>query len=801
MLMPNSRKKRNTGLGYALRRFAAWAIVCALLTFALPAPAATAQTDGTVRVKLARLGSPSSLSLRVGCPYVLSCDVKMNIPTGSTLMVSASGGSLRASVDGVTVQCGSSLMLLRCGSGSDGIRFVSPGLSNVFCGDLVLSASGSSITPVLHIYLEDYLYGVVAYEMSNSFPLEALKAQAVAARNFALKKMNSRASSSYDLTDGSGDQTFKGYNASYSQVIQAVDATRGQALYAGGSLVSCYYTASNGGQTESAKNAWGGKLSYSQVQDDPYDLENPSSKKKTAVISRSGTDLNPSLEAALLQGAAAALEKAGADVSTAQIASIDDIVACDPKYASPSRLYKTLRFTVGLKAKNAETGLMVYTDAQVDVPTYGGVETWYGLSLNSASNETVTVEAGKNDFSIVFRRWGHGIGMSQRGAQTMASAYGKGYAQILDFYYPGTTLKTLSLSRDGGHSAVSVEDEVITRVRTSKAAALYSDANSGAGTRAELSAGVELNVHEVTEEWAKVSVLGLPGYVRVDALEGIPATTATPEPTATATPEPTATATPEPTAMATPEPTATATPEPTATATPEPTATATPEPTATATSEPTATPAPMATATALPSLAPQPTVVDQPMPTPVPAPSGAEGMLVATGTLYASVSVSSGSTLTLRKAPSTGAAPLGYLRSGQQVIVLAFNDDWACVRTLSDQSGFAARKYLLLPGEEGSQPAAEDQPLDKDEEESDDAVQDAGKKAFKGVQTDITICDIDARTKTAAKLYKSDSTSSAVLAQLSASAKVKVMAYNSGWAYVQYGRRKGYVQLKTLRAE
>ena len=801
MLMPNSRKKSNTGLGYALRRFAAWAIVCALLTFALPAPAATAQTDGTVRVKLARLGSPSSLSLRVGCPYVLSCDVKMNIPTGSTLMVSASDGSLRASVDGVTVQCGSSLMLLRCGSGSDGIRFVSPGLSNVFCGDLVLSASGSSITPVLHIYLEDYLYGVVAYEMSNSFPLEALKTQAVAARNFALKKMNSRASSSYDLTDGSGDQTFKGYNASYSQVIQAVDATRGQALYADGSLASCYYTASNGGQTESAKNAWGGNLSYSQVQDDPYDLENPSSKKKTAVISRGGTDLNPSLEAALLQGAAAALEKAGADVSTAQIASIDDIVACDPKYASPSRLYKTLRFTVGLKAKNAETGLMVYTDAQVDVPTYGGVETWYGLSLNSASNETVTVEAGKNDFSIVFRRWGHGIGMSQRGAQTMASAYGKSYAQILDFYYPGTTLKTLSLSRDGGHSAVSVEDEVIARLRTSKAAALYSDADSGAGTRAELSAGVELNVHEVTDEWAKVSVLGLPGYVRVDALEGIPAATATPEPTATATPEPTATATPEPTAMATPEPTATATPEPTATATPEPTATATPEPTAMATPEPTATATPMATATALPSLAPQPTVVDQPMPTPVPAPSGAEGMLVATGTLYASVSVSSGSTLTLRKAPSTSAAPLGYLRSGQQVIVLAFNDDWACVRTLSGQSGFAARKYLLLPGEEGSQPAAEDQPLDKDEEESDDAVQDAGKKAFKGVQTDITICDIDARTKTAAKLYKSDSTSSAVLVQLSASAKVKVMAYNSGWAYVQYGSRKGYVQLKTLRAE
>ena len=85
----------------------------------------------------------------------------------------------------------------------------------------------------------------------------------------------------------------------------------------------------------------------------------------------------------------------------------------------------------------------------VDVDTYGALETWYGLSINSSSNETVYVEKGADDFTITFRRWGHGVGMSQRGAQTMAQR-GMSFRDILAFYYPGTQLRTLSLSDTTG---------------------------------------------------------------------------------------------------------------------------------------------------------------------------------------------------------------------------------------------------------------------------------------------------------------------------------------------------------------
>ena len=119
-----------------------------------------------------------------------------------------------------------------------------------------ITLSGGGILTVLRVYVETYLYGVVPFEMSNSYPLEALKAQAVAARTYAMRAKSS--SGSYDLSDSASSQVFRGYNASYGNAIAAVDATRGVCLMYGGSYAQCYYTASNGGQTESVASAWGG---------------------------------------------------------------------------------------------------------------------------------------------------------------------------------------------------------------------------------------------------------------------------------------------------------------------------------------------------------------------------------------------------------------------------------------------------------------------------------------------------------------------------------------------------------------
>ena len=132
--------------------------------------------------------------------------------------------------------------------------------------------------------VEDYLLGVVPYEMSDSFPLEALKAQAVCARTYALSHVDS--SREYDVVDTTNDQVFRPVLSVNSRTAQAVTETAGLVVTSGGTLASCYYSASNGGQTELPSHVWSqndASSCYAMV-DDPYDLENPESVRKKAVL-------------------------------------------------------------------------------------------------------------------------------------------------------------------------------------------------------------------------------------------------------------------------------------------------------------------------------------------------------------------------------------------------------------------------------------------------------------------------------------------------------------------------------------
>ena len=410
-----------------------------LLLTILPAPAAQAATDGMIRVKLTKLGSGlSSITLKTSGGY--ACAGK-TIASGSTVTVAQS-------VSGQTVTSGSQIALNRLSGGlSSGVKFTSPSKSNTFHADLIFSVNGG-IQTVARMYIETYLYGVVGYEMSNSYPIEALKTQAIAARTYALRAKKS--SGSYDVTDNTNSQVFYGYSASQKNVISAVDATRGMCLMAGGSYAQCFYTASNGGQTESSANIWGGSASYLVVKDDPYDLENPGSRVKSALIPKNGS-LNAALAQALLDAADSQLDAAGLKSSGRKITGISEVTPHTPKYAAPSRVYTKLRFTL-----TATDGSKT-AQATVNLATFGGVEDMLGLSINSSSNEIVSVEESGAAFTLSFRRFGHGVGMSQRGAQQMAGAYGKSYRDILSFYYPGTTVATRSL----GESLYGAGGEVI----------------------------------------------------------------------------------------------------------------------------------------------------------------------------------------------------------------------------------------------------------------------------------------------------------------------------------------------------
>lgn len=93
-----------------------------------------------------------------------------------------------------------------------------------------------------------YCLGVVPYEMSDSFPLEALKAQAVAARTYALRSQNP--TQPYDLVDTTNDQVYRGYVPGNDRTERAIRETRGVCGFYRDQLAQCYYSASNGGQTE-----------------------------------------------------------------------------------------------------------------------------------------------------------------------------------------------------------------------------------------------------------------------------------------------------------------------------------------------------------------------------------------------------------------------------------------------------------------------------------------------------------------------------------------------------------------------
>ena len=364
------------------------AICAALALFAfLFTASARAEIDGMLRVKLARLGSPSEITMKADCDYYVVGDPSVRLPSGTELTVSAEGGRLTLTAGENSLSLGGSVQLTRDATGSRGMTFLSPSLSNRFCGDLMLTASGDAITAVLRIYVEDYLYGVVGYEMAPSSAPEALKAQAIVARNYALRQKASRGGSAYDLSDSGDALCFRGYNSAgeYAGVLRAVDDTRGQVACYDDSPATCYFCESNGGQTESAANALGVSLPYSQVMDDPYDYDG-AGIKKTAALRRDGAELHPFLEAALIRGAAEQLSGLGVNnLAGVRITAIEDVAPESPRFASPSRLYQSLAVTASFSGQTP-SGETVSARATVRVPTYGGLEDWYELGINDENN-------------------------------------------------------------------------------------------------------------------------------------------------------------------------------------------------------------------------------------------------------------------------------------------------------------------------------------------------------------------------------------------------------------------------------
>ena len=461
-----------------------------LLCVALLSPAAFAANKPSasasgIRVRLQRLNLTDAAWMTLEGRYLARCadGTELLLPSSAKVTVFLRNGKLILFFGGVSLSAGKKLTLLRQQEGDivPGIRFNLQ--QGFYPGDLSLSVKDGSLQAVLTLPLETYLQGVVPYEMSDSFPVEALKAQAVCARTYALSKMNPDAD--WDVVDTTNDQVFKGLNDEYRNTALAVAGTEGLVLTYKNRLITAWYSASNGGQTELPQHVWGGNdvPACFDVTDDPWDAENPDSLTRSAVLKKDGSNLSPAFLRLLREALKSEPEMKDFDLEDGSLFRVDAIRSLflsSPRYEAPSRLMTKLQVSFSCSASlkpghtrqqedggeldirdlmgeesaaaptettEVDTGEPVLISAgtfDLTLDLFPAVLNALALSISGSGNEIVTLTEDDSAYTLTSGRYGHGVGLSQRGAQYQASKDNRSFEEILSFYYPGTKLKQYS---------------------------------------------------------------------------------------------------------------------------------------------------------------------------------------------------------------------------------------------------------------------------------------------------------------------------------------------------------------------
>ncbi len=339
--------------------------------------------------------------------------------------------------------------------------------------------NGGKLTVVNIVGLEDYVKGVVPNEMSDSWPIEALKAQAVAARGYALSLGTKHGAHHFDICFDVDCQAYYGRAKAGANSDAAVDQTAGQVVIYNGKTAQTFYYSSNGGASESVSNVWGSnQASYPYLvgKIDPYEAAANINNNWTYSISGAslaaklrGIGYN-SVGSSIISIAVASLTDSGNPrqitftdsngknftIDTRYVVNMlslrsyrygfDSAATQQPSTAAPSFSVNgttSVSGTDGLYAIDSSGSVVpVGTDAYVITDSgtsplgqSGGTTSAGGSGLGSLSSTT----GSNGTFTFVGKGWGHNVGMSQFGAYAMANQ-GYTYLQILQFYYTGITV-------------------------------------------------------------------------------------------------------------------------------------------------------------------------------------------------------------------------------------------------------------------------------------------------------------------------------------------------------------------------
>lgn len=334
------------------------------------------------------VGSSTPATVRDGANQVLA-----QIPAGGALVAQASDG--RVQID----QWQAGQVWVEPSNG--GLVFIG---DRWYRGRTLIVPTESGVTAVNYVDLEQYLYSVVGSEMPTSWPLEALKAQAVTARSYALYQRQTSANAVFDVGDTTTWQVYKGIEEETNTTQAAVQQTEGQVLTYQGQIIEAVFHSSSGGHTENVEDVWVQALPYLRAVQD-FDQGAPVYQWSETV---------------------------SADRLRQAISGVGNIISMVPDRTTPRGRVVTMRVT-------GDAGTRVISGAELRRALQLRSTLFSVTPVLGQVASTETVSSAPTSFVITGRGFGHGLGMSQWGAYGLA-LQGYNYHQIVTHYYTGATL-------------------------------------------------------------------------------------------------------------------------------------------------------------------------------------------------------------------------------------------------------------------------------------------------------------------------------------------------------------------------
>lgn len=382
------------------------------------------------------------------------------------------------------VKTGTSQILFQFDGGSSRCLGIQPGLDDsvktetIFRGNTYYGGfqyqrvSGGNLTVSNVIGLEDYVQGVIVREMSSSWPLEALKAQAVCARTYAYRNYiaGKHKSQGFDLCNTIDCQAYYGMDEVTASSSKAVEQTYGEYAWYNGSLIEAVYSSHDGGATESAVNVWGSNVAYLIGKYDPYEAsvasKVPSYNWTVTYTAQELTDLLNSKGYTNSGIVDFRVTKTSPTGNAIEITFTDSSGKSWSKIRDACRTFLNLRsihYTVSSSSGSGSSGgggsysvngdgTLSSLDGAYAIDGSGSTSKLgsdvYMIDGSGQVSQAVpsggsgggTSTGGETVFTITGSGWGHNVGMSQWGAYAMAQQ-GYTYLDILTFYYTGIEVR------------------------------------------------------------------------------------------------------------------------------------------------------------------------------------------------------------------------------------------------------------------------------------------------------------------------------------------------------------------------